>query len=255
MKNLKNIIFSLLAITIVFSISSCEEDEGTVGNVEIMNMNTNSAFPLEDVTIEGAGFNTVQFVFVGTRQATFQLEGNTLTFQVPQSASPGMNTVTLAMANNYRVTTEIEVLVRPIPVINTISPSAANTGEQVTIKGISLGNVETVTVGGVEAEIVSAEVEELVFTIPAGLPANLPAVINLVSSGGEASSESIFYVGENLIANSTLEQGDGDNFINWGKFNGADLLTATTAEGEAYAGRTLRATSCWWRCLENAVCE
>lgn len=241
MKNFKNIILSLLALIIAISFSGCEEDDGSVGNVEIMNMSTNSAFPLEDVTIEGAGFNTVQFVFVGTRQATFQLEGNTLTFQVPNSASPGMNTVTLAMANGYRVTTELEVLVRPIPVINTISPSAANSGEQVTITGVSLGNVETVTVGGVEAEIVSAEVEELVFTIPAGLPANLPAVINLVSSGGEASSESIFYVGENLIANSDLELGDGDNFINWGKFNGADLLTATTAEGEAYAGRTLRA--------------
>lgn len=238
MKKIYNIIlFSILCLSIFMA--GCKEEE--VINVEVSNVEVSSAFPLDDVTITGENFNLVQFVFVGTRQATFQLEGNTLTFQVPQSVSAGMNTVTLAMAGTQRVQFELEVMFRPIPVINTISPSAANTGEQVTITGVSLASVETVTVGGVSAEIVSADAEELVFTIPAGLPSNLPAVINLVSSGGEASSESIFYVGENLIANSTFEQGDGDDFTNWGKFNGADLLTATTAEGEAYAGRSLKA--------------
>jgi len=34
----------------------------------------------------------------------------------------------------------------------------------------------------------------------------------------------------NLLANGSLELGDGDDFANWGKFNGADRIVAETAE-------------------------
>lgn len=40
----------------------------------------------------------------------------------------------------------------------------------------------------------------------------------------------------NLIANGSFELGSGNEFTNWGKYNGGSMMTATTAAGETYAG-------------------
>lgn len=231
---------TLLIFTLVLA-TGCEDDD-LFEEVAVTDTDVASAYPMESVTLSGSNFDEVQFVFVGNRQATFQLEGdNSLTFQVPEDVSPGATTITLAMSNNYRVTQPFEVLQRPNPVIEAISPTAAASGEDVTVAGVNLDNLESVMVSGVEASVVSNSATELVFTVPAGLPNNTEATIDIVTSGGEVSSSSIFYVGENLIANGDFEEGEGDEFTNWGKYNGAERLTATTAEDEAYYGRSLRA--------------
>lgn len=232
-------IAGLLLLAVLMVTISCKEDEVPV--VGISSVDVTSAYPLDDVTLEGTNFSTVQFVFVGNRQATFQLDGDVLTFQVPEGSVPGMNTVTLAMVDNYRVTTQLEVLVRPTPVIQTISPSAAAAGQNVTIAGSSLDNLEIVTIGEVQANVVSNTANELVITVPAGLPANTPAAIKIVTQGGETTSESTFFVGENLVVNGELEAGSGDDFDNWGKWNGGAGMTATT--GDAYTGRALKAVA------------
>lgn len=235
----------LIAFSASIFLAGCKEDEEGQPNVAIENMDVTSAYPLEEVTIQGTNFNAVQYVFVGTIQAPFELgDGNSLTFTVPQLAVPGMSSVTLALPGSARVATEFEVLVRPVPVIQSISPSAAASGEQVTILGTSLNNIQSVMVGGVEAAVdASSTADQLIITVPDGLPANVPATISITTTGGATSSESIFYVGENLIANGELELGEGDDFTNWGKWNGADGMTATTNAAEAYAGRTLKVVS------------
>lgn len=242
MKKIITYLFGFLAFTSVI-LTSCEDDEFNYP-VDISSQSVESAYPLERVTIEGTNFNTVQFVFVGTLQANFEIEeSGAITFEIPASADAGMTTVTLAMANNYRETFQIEVLQRPFPVIERISPSAGAPGESITIAGSSLGNLETITVGEVEASVVSNTGTELVFTVPDGLPNNTPQIINIVTSGGEVESESIFYVGDNLVANGEFEEGTGDDFTNWGKWNGGDGLTATTVANEAYYGRSLKAVA------------
>ncbi|AOW20562.1 carbohydrate binding domain-containing protein [Urechidicola croceus] len=242
MKKYLKILFSFFATIVLLTVISCEEDDlntaiGT-GNVAITSINPTAEFPMETVTLEGVDFHTVQFVFVGTRQTPFQLDGNIISFVIPDGTPPGMTPITLAMANNYRVTAEMEVLLRPVPVFKTISPSAAAPGENVTISGSALENVETITVGGVEAELVSADGTELIFTVPEGPVLNTRNVIELTTSGGTTASESIFYVAQNLVLNGILEEGDGDDFTNWGKWNGADGLIASD---QPYYGRSLKA--------------
>src|SRR5690606_17486536 len=233
-------LFSIFAIALIITFVSCEDDNDIVTS-EISNISSMSAYPLDVVTLEGTNFDSVLFAFVGNRQANFEVNGTSLQLEIPANAEGGSNKITLALADNSRVSIPLTVLIRPIPVFQRITPSAALPGEEVTILGTSLDNLESVTVGEVEATVVSSSATELVFTVPDGLPPNLPAVIGVVTQGGSTESTSTFYVGENLLANGELEEGSGDDFTNWNKFNGPDLLTATTNADQAYAGRSLRA--------------
>ncbi len=50
--------------------------------------------------------------------------------------------------------------------------------------------------------------------------------------------------GENLIQNPSFEEGEGDMFTNWNKYNGAEFLVATTEEDNVYSGeRALQVNS------------
>lgn len=243
MKEYLKILFSFFTMIALFTAVSCEDDNDNTaigtGNVAITTVNPTAEFPLETVTLEGVDFDTVQFVFLGIQQVEFQLEENSIKFVIPDAAAPGLTPITLAMANNYRVTAELEVLLRPTPVFNTISPSAAAPGENVTITGSALENVTAFKVGGVDATVVSATGTELVFTVPVGAINNAPNVIEITTTGGETASESIFYVGQNYIVNSALEEGSGDDFTGWEKLNGGANMTEVTGSN-AYAGRSIQ---------------
>lgn len=247
MKKYIKLLFSFIAVFTLITVVSCDDDEfsgngkGT-GNVSIASISPGAEYPDETVTLVGTGFNEVQFVFVGNLQAEFQLDGDTIYFVVPTKAVVGMTTVTLAMAENYRVSVDFEVLLRPTPVFEKISPSAAQSGEIVTIKGVNLGNIVAAKIGGSDAEVeASSTASELKLIVPDGLPENSLAEIELETIHGIEKSESIFYIGQNLILNGELELGDGDNFTNWGKWNGGEGMTATTSENEVYVGRSLKA--------------
>ncbi len=54
--------------------------------------------------------------------------------------------------------------------------------------------------------------------------------VTLIETGAAAPQPT------NIVINGGFEEGDGDDFTNWGKFNGADLITATTSEGEVRSG-------------------
>ncbi|MCX2680243.1 carbohydrate binding domain-containing protein [Galbibacter sp. EGI 63066] len=239
-KTLKYIGKFLTVFAIVFALS-CEDDDLSNSTVTVSSVVSDNFYPGDQVTMQGSNFEAVLFVFLGNDQIPFQLDGDNLTFTLPSSAAIGDETVTLVMPDGYIVTRNIGVVARPFPIITAISPSAAAPGEEVKITGTSLDNLQSVTVGEVEASVVSSTATELIITVPSGLAENLPTSINVVTTGGEASPSSTFYVGQNLIVNGQLELGDGDEFTNWGKWNGGDGMTATTADGEAYSGRALRA--------------
>ncbi|ULC60701.1 carbohydrate binding domain-containing protein [Flaviramulus sp. BrNp1-15] len=241
LKNLKFISKFFTIIAIVFAVS-CEDDD-SFAPVVIDSVESDNFYPGDDVTFKGSNFNKVLFVFLEKNQIPFQLDGDTITFTLPESATIGSGVITLVMANGYTVTKNITVIARPFPIILTISPSAAQEGEQVTITGTSLDNLQSVTIGEVEAAVVSSTASELIITVPAGLAEGVATEVKVVTNGGEASPSSSFYVGQNLLLNGELELGDGDDFTNWGKWNGGDGLTATTADGNAYAGRSLRAVA------------
>ncbi len=229
-----------LTVIAAFSVVGCNDDD-TFEQVSIVSVSPNEIFPGDEVTLEGENFNEVLFVFLNNDQVSYQLNGNIISFLTPTNGGVGERTVTLVMPDGYIVTTEITIVPRPFPIIEAVSTNAAQEGEQVTLRGTSLDNVESVTIGEVEASVVSSTATELVITVPAGVPENVASTILVVTNGGEATAPGNFYVGQNLVLNGGFELGDGDDFTNWSKFNGADLMTATTASGEAYFDRSLRA--------------
>lgn len=239
----KNIIYKVvvLALTPLLFLTGCKDELEIGPTVTISTINPQAAYGGDAVTIQGENLNTVNNIFVGDKHAVDvqSISESSITFIVPRSAASGMNTVTLAMANNYRVTGEMEVLLRPIPEIFAISPSGAAPGEEVTISGVNLDILTSVTVGGVSASTVSASSNELVITVPDGLQLNSPAVIEVATQEASAASTSIFYVGKNYIANSDLEDGSGDDFTDWSKLNGGDQMTEVTG-ADAYFGRSMR---------------
>ena len=240
MKNRKIYFYGILAMVLFITMSSCKK-EVVAPVVTITSLSSTAAFGGDEVTIQGENLHTVENVFVGERHATdvtAQSE-NSLSFIVPGNASPGESQLTLAMRDGYRVNTLFEVIQRPIPVIDAISPSGAAPGEQITIRGMNLDNLISTTIGGASASIESATNTELVLTVPSGVPVNTPAVIELATQEATASSTSIFYVGENRIANTDFEAGSGDDFDEWEKLNGADQMTEVTGD-EAYFGRSIR---------------
>tara|TARA_R110000868_G_scaffold145181_3_gene365211 strand:- start:20062 stop:22017 length:1956 start_codon:yes stop_codon:yes gene_type:complete len=237
MKILNKLLKGLLVFVLTFGFFSCDDDELSSNQVNVNGLSVNGAYPNDPVSFTGANFETIQFLFVGEQQAEFQLNGDTVSFVVPDKAVVGPNFITLAMADNYRVKIPFEVLLRPTPVISTISPGAAEPGENVTITGTSLNNLEKISVNDMEATVVSSSESELVFTIPEGPQNNALATIKIVTSGGSTESGSIFYVGKNLLLNGVLEEGSGDDFTNWNKYNGGDGLIASD---QPYAGRSLK---------------
>ena len=70
-------------------------------------------------------------------------------------------------------------------------------------------------------------------------PLYVLAVLCLLLSGERLLAQDV-----NLIQNPGFEQGDGDNFTNWNKYNGAEYLVQTTEDGNVRSGeRALRVNS------------
>ncbi|MEZ4850702.1 MAG: IPT/TIG domain-containing protein [Bacteroidia bacterium] len=239
LKKLKLIGNSLFIFAMVFAVSC--KDDGPAPIVVIDSIESENFYPGEDVILKGQNFNTVLFTFLEKNQIPFQLEGGAIIVKIPETSPIGTTVLTLVMADGYTETADIDVVARPFPVIQSISPSAAPEGGQVTLTGTSLDNLVSVTIGGANADVVSSSASELVVTVPSGLAEGVPNKVIVTTNGGEGQTIFRFCVGQNLLLNGELELGSGNDFDNWGKWNGADFLTATTALGEAYAGRSLRA--------------
>ncbi|MEZ4810106.1 MAG: carbohydrate binding domain-containing protein [Allomuricauda sp.] len=236
MKNSLKYILSTIALVALLFVAGCEEDDNfTIVPVSVEQISVDSAFPGDPVSLTGSNFNTVQFIFVGDQQAQFQLTDNTITFNVPQGADIGSNTITLAMANNYRVNLPFEVLLRPIPVIETFDAFVPVGGDLV-INGLSL-NAEyspVVTIDGVQATITSNTATQLVVTVP-DVADDEFLDLAISSIHGETTATTKFLARESVLANGQLEEGSGDDFTAWEKLNGGDRMTAVTGE-EAYGG-------------------
>ncbi|PHN01630.1 carbohydrate binding domain-containing protein [Flavilitoribacter nigricans] len=241
MKNNLFYIFGLLLLTSSLFLTGCDDELEIGPTVTVTNVSPAAAYGGDAVTLQGSNLNTVNAIFIGDKHAdeVQSMSESSITFIVPRNAVPGPSIITLAMANNYRVTVDFEVLQRPIPEIHAISPTAAASGEEVTIAGMNLNVLTSVKVGGVAASTVSATNNLLVITVPDGLPINSPAEIELATQEVTEVSTSIFYVGDNKVANSDLEDGSGDDFTDWTKLNGGDQMTEVTG-ADAYFGRSLR---------------
>ena len=238
---MKNYIKILLISTLsVFLLTTgCKEDD-EFAPVNIGGLSVDSAYPLDEITISGSNLETVRSAFVGTEEAMFTIDGNNMNLTVPEDAKIGNSFITLVIASNYRVVTHFEVLLRPTPVVQSISSSAVASGSELTIKGLSF-NAEynpAVKIGNVDAVITSNTETEIKVTVP-NLEPYQQANVEVTTMHGTSKSKFAFYAGENLIVNGGLEQGSGNDFASWEKWNGADGMTEVGGE-DAYFGRAMK---------------
>ena len=241
-KSIKKIFYLFTIIAMVVSTVSCNNNEPFAG-VNVDGSDVMSGYPLDPVTLQGTNFDLVQFVFVGDVQAEFQLGDGTLTFVIPESAAIGTTTVTLAMADNYRVTYPFEVLLTPVPIVQGFDKAYAAAGETITITGTSF-NAEynpVVTIGGMEAAITSNTATQLVVTVPSGVSETEYLDVTVTNNFGSGTAPTAFVALHDYLANSQLNEGSGNDFTGWQKLNGGDFMTELTG-GDAYggSGRSLR---------------
>lgn len=239
MRNIKYIIGCLAVVISLFAITGCEED--ALADVTISNISAESVYQGSEVSLTGDGFDQVKFVFVGSLQADFTLDGNTITFNVPDEAPVGETTITLAMLKNVRATYIFEVLLKPTPVITSFNPFVA-VGSDLVIEGTSLNNETTVTVDGVNASIVSVSDTELVVTVPSGVNESAAIDFEITTTYGSASPFTAFYARESAISGSDLETvGESSLFEGWVLLNdGGGAITAVTGS-QGYGGsRSMR---------------
>lgn len=242
MKNNIKKLVNLFAAIAIFMVVGCENNDSLSDRVSITEVKPIEQYQGDIATLQGKGLDKVNYVFVGAIDAPFTYAAGVISFKVPGATLPGKNIITLVIGDKDRVTSEINVLVRPVPTISVITPSAAAAGETVTIYGTNLNNSPSIKVGGVAATVVSSTASKLVFTVPVVANNKVASPIELTTTFGTVASTSTFYASKNLILNSELELGAGDNFTNWGKWNGGSAMFATSVAGESYYGRALKAT-------------
>lgn len=238
MKNHIKKLFNFFAAIALIIVSSCETDDAAQV-VSVAKVSPEVQYMGDPATLEGQGLDRVKYVFVGNLDAKFTYSEGIITFIVPERAVAGTNVITLVMEDNYRVTSTIDVLVKPIPTVTTITPSAAAAGQNVTLVGTNLNFNTTVKVGDVNATVVSATDTRIVFTVPTITNSTRNTPVTVTTTFGSASPISLFYPTTNLLLNSELELGTGDSFTNWARNNG--VMLSTTTAGETYFGRALRA--------------
>lgn len=227
MKKIKYILGCLAVASLLLVNTSCEED--VLADVSISTISEDAVYQGSPVSLTGDGFDQVQFVFVGAIQADFTLDGNTITFNVPDEAPVGQTTITLAMPKNVRATYVFEVVLKPSPVITTFDPFVP-VGSDLIITGTSLNNETSVTVDGIAATIVSVNDTELVVTVPSGVDESAAIDFEITTSYGSVSPGTAFYARESVVIGSDLElSGENGPFVGWELLNdGGGAITAIT---------------------------
>ncbi|HRJ30076.1 MAG TPA: IPT/TIG domain-containing protein [Cyclobacteriaceae bacterium] len=250
----KKIIFILFVCMAALSTTRCNNDEGITFSMKdvsarVTGFSNPKTGPGAELTITGSQLETVQRIFIGTERIlkkdfVSQTE-SAITFNVPTTVgthTDGTLTDVLVVFNGpERAFTKIEVV--PLQAISSFTPYAAAPGETVTIMGVNFNLVTGVKLGDVSATITSQSPTLLKFTMPAGAATNRITLVgeagssrsanNLVACSGSPNSPDCATA---LNLNSGLELGTGDDFTNWGKWNGGSFQVATTVPGEYYRG-------------------
>ncbi len=191
----------LLAIISLGFLSACDEDEGTTEPLipVILSISPESGEPGDQVTISGTDLANATRVTFGSVEANITSNTNSeIVTTVPEGASTGK--VSVVTSGGTAVSTaDFEVIIIGAATVTSVSRISAQAGENITLSGTEMTTVSSVSIGGVEATVVSAtdtEVEITVGESPLGL-----STFTVVNEGGSVttSTEALtFYVIEVL---------------------------------------------------------
>lgn len=250
----KRLIFNLFVCAVVLFSTRCSDDEGITYNMKdvssrITGFSNPKTGPGAELTINGSQLQNVQRIFIGNERVLskdfISHTESTITFNVPTTVEVHtdgtLTDVLVVFSGAERAFTEIEVV--PLQAISSFTPYSATAGETITLIGVNFDLVSSVKLGDVSATITSQTPTLIKFTMPAGATTgkitlsgeagSSKSAADLVACSGSPGSPDCATA---LNLNSGLELGDGDDFTNWGKWNGGGFQVATTVPGEYYRG-------------------
>ena len=176
--------------------TGCEEDptdrlmgqiaQGNTVDVSNRIAGFNSALTGAGATLVATGTDLSQVkrvMVAGILARDVEATDTEVSFIVPETAPIGDQEVVFIFSGAERAYTSIEVA--PLPVIRYFEPVAGGPGDQITVYGINLANVNAVGIEGTAATIVSVAADQVVFQVPAGATTGS---ISVASEAGSVSS-------------------------------------------------------------------
>ncbi len=210
---LRQLAFMSCAVLLSLTMSCNEkDDDGDVLIPVITSVSPESGEPGDAVTITGTDLSEATAVMFGTVEAT--ITANTATeimTSVPEGATTGKVSVTTAGGTAVS-TADFQVIIIGAAGVESVSRISAQAGENVTLTGTEMSTVSAVSIGGVDATIVSTTESTVEITVgesPLGR-----STFTVVNEGGSTTtSEEVieFYVIE--VLPDFNDDFDGEEYV------------------------------------------
>lgn len=146
-----------VALLIALAVSGCKDDDQAEGfkNPDVMEISPEEALIGESVTVTGENFKNVISVKFGSVDADFTItDDNQILTTVPDGLNEGDAGITVfykgAAENNLGPSDKIDFVVLYEPVLNSVSPTAAKPGFEVTLAGDFLKRATSLKFGEIE---------------------------------------------------------------------------------------------------------
>ncbi|MBW1298416.1 IPT/TIG domain-containing protein [Aquimarina litoralis] len=198
----KHLCLIFLTICVIIVFPGCSNDDSSNGGIRIpaiLGFLPESGEPGDEITIFGTDLlNATEVSFNGITSTISDNKLGSLTTIVPEGGTTGKLSITTEGGIAISVES-FEIIVTGAPLVTNISPKSAQVGQEITLTGTAMATTNKVSVGGVEANIISTSDTEVVFTLGAS-PVGLSS-IELTSDGGVSSTDvsaNEFYVIEVL---------------------------------------------------------
>jgi len=193
--NLKSILGLLTAFTIVFSFTSCSEDDAAAVSTSapviesvslaINDSLTTTGFADNTYIIRGTGFSTTQKIYFNDTDTYFNptLITENVIFVTVDRETPYVDAADqIKVVTQYGEGTYNFVIAPPAPLISSYTPINATAGETVTIWGSDFVNPE-VFFGDVQATIITSTINMITVELPAGVDGEYLMVSTLGGDG------------------------------------------------------------------------
>jgi uncharacterized repeat protein (TIGR03803 family)/YD repeat-containing protein len=224
----------------------------TVGNFTIANpvptfaitdFTPKAALVGSSVTITGTGFSNPSVAFNGVAATVTNSTPTSITATVPAGAVTGPLTVTVG-GQSQTAGTFTAVTVTVAPTLTTYSLPTAQPGDTITLTGsnfdTSSPTANTVTVGGIEAQVTAVTVNQITFVVPlmpvdinplaqiinGGVVGNTPGTpktVTVQTTGGITSAPNPLYLVPRIVFKQPANQSLTGTFSSYGD-NGLILL-------------------------------
>ncbi len=193
---MRKFLLMMLPAFAIFMVSCNGDDDdtpGASGPPEVTAVSPGEAVPGDEITLTGSNLASVTRVSLGVNQVDYNASESSITFTVPEGTEP--NNYDITVVNPSGNTTAQLTVIRQAgpPEINAISYLQVAPGDEVTVVGVNLIDIEAVSIGGTAAESYEsfAEGDSMRVTVPEGAA---DGTMVLQTAHGEVETEMEFTI-------------------------------------------------------------